>query len=82
MIEKTEGTSAPLSENVVDGPWGAAKGGFPIPGGMWREVLGMMVLTPVLVEAIYAIARGVDDPQALAAEVVDMLEDNDDDGDV
>lgn len=69
-------------ENVVDGPWGAAKDGFPIPFGMWKEVLHLMVMAPVMMEAIYAIARGVDDPQAVAAEVVDMLEGNDDDGDV
>ena len=65
-------------DNVLDGPWGAAKGGFPIPGGMWKDVIGMMCVMPILVEAIYTIARGnVNDPQALAAEIVSVLEDKD-----
>ena len=70
-------------DNVLDGPWGGAKGGFPIPGGMWKDVIGMMFVMPILVEAIYTIARGnVDDPQALAAEIVSVLEDKHDEKDI
>ncbi len=65
--------------NVVDGPWKeGAKRSFPVPRESWRMMCTLMALMPILVESIYAIAKGVKDPQALAAEIVEILEDDDD----
>lgn len=67
------------ADNVVDGPWKeSAKRSFPVPQDSWRSMCVLVATMPVLVEAIYAIAKGVEDPQAFAAEIVEILEDDDD----